>query len=222
MPTPVDDSVALVYKDRYIYLVSGWHDKDNVSLVQVYDTQNDRWSRATDYPGSPVFGHAGGIVDHRFIIADGVRVQPLENSKRKFVLTDEAYGGRIDLEVPTVIHWRKLSPHPGKPGYRMAAAGSLQMGKLVVFAGGSDNPYNFDGIGYNGVPSEPSSGVFAYDLEKNEWRQFAPKTPATMDHRGLLEIDGLFYTVGGMLSGQTVTDGIFPFRLVPPTIHPHR
>lgn len=26
MPVPVDDSVALVYRDRYVYLVSGWHE----------------------------------------------------------------------------------------------------------------------------------------------------------------------------------------------------
>lgn len=222
MPTPVDDSVALVYKDRYIYLVSGWHDKDNVSLVQVYDTVDNQWSRATDYPGSPVFGHAGGIVGNRLVIADGVRVQPLEKGKRKFVLTGEVYGGTIDPGDPTVIEWRKLPPHPGKPGYRMAATGSRHNGKWVVFAGGSGNPYNYNGIGYNGVPSEPSNRVFAYDLEQETWRLFAPKTPATMDHRGLLEIDGVFYTIGGMLAGQTVTDGIFSFRLVPPTIHPGR
>ncbi|MEZ5472538.1 MAG: kelch repeat-containing protein [Marinicella sp.] len=35
MPTPVDDTVALVYKDRYIYLVSGWHDVDNVWSEQL-------------------------------------------------------------------------------------------------------------------------------------------------------------------------------------------
>ena len=34
-----------------------------------------------------------------------------------------------------------------------------------------------------------------------------------MDHRGLLEFDGVFYTAGGMLTGQEVADGIYPFRL---------
>lgn len=38
MPVPVDDAVVLTYRDRYIYLVSGWHNDGNVNLVQVYDT----------------------------------------------------------------------------------------------------------------------------------------------------------------------------------------
>jgi len=33
MPVPVEDSMLLVYQDRYIYLVSGWHDLGNVNLV---------------------------------------------------------------------------------------------------------------------------------------------------------------------------------------------
>ena len=37
MPVPVDDSVAGVYRDRYIYLVSGWSKTDAVRDVQVYD-----------------------------------------------------------------------------------------------------------------------------------------------------------------------------------------
>jgi hypothetical protein len=39
MPVPVDDSVAGVYRDRYIYLVSGWSKTDAVRDVQVYDGQ---------------------------------------------------------------------------------------------------------------------------------------------------------------------------------------
>lgn len=30
MPIPVDDTVALVYQDRYLYLISGWHDTGNL------------------------------------------------------------------------------------------------------------------------------------------------------------------------------------------------
>ncbi len=213
MPTPVDDSVALVYKDRYVYLVSGWHDKGNVSLVQVYDTEKDVWFGATDYPGSPVFGHSGGIVGDRLIIADGVREKRLESGKRTFEITDEVYQGIIDSADPSVIKWGKLPPHPGKPRYRMAAVGSGQKGGLVVFAGGTGNPYNYNGIGYDGVPSEPSDRVFGYQMDRGEWLVYAPKETATMDHRGLLEIDGVFYTVGGMVAGQEVSDGIFSFRL---------
>lgn len=43
MPVPVDDTLALVYRDRYVYLVSGWHETGNVNLVQLYDTETDIW-----------------------------------------------------------------------------------------------------------------------------------------------------------------------------------
>ena len=59
MPTPVDDMVTFVFQDRYVYLVSGWHDEGNVDLVQVLDTRTNRWFSATKYPGTTVFGHAG-------------------------------------------------------------------------------------------------------------------------------------------------------------------
>lgn len=32
MPVPVDDTVALVYRDRYVYLVSGWHETGNANF----------------------------------------------------------------------------------------------------------------------------------------------------------------------------------------------
>ena len=82
---PVDDTVALVYQNRYIYLVSGWHGSGiskstgNVNLVQVFDSQQGRWFNATPFPGAPVFGHAGGIVDDQFLIVDGVKVNAVVN-----------------------------------------------------------------------------------------------------------------------------------------------
>ena len=75
-PVPTDDAVALTYENRFIYLISGWHNDGNVNLVQVYDVQNDTWQQASPFPGAPVFGHAGGIVDNQMVICDGVKVQP--------------------------------------------------------------------------------------------------------------------------------------------------
>ena len=59
---PVDDTVSGVWRDRLIFLVSGWSVDANVDAVQVYDPALNRWMRATPVPGIPVFGHAGGIV----------------------------------------------------------------------------------------------------------------------------------------------------------------
>jgi hypothetical protein len=206
IPVPVDDSVSLTYRDRYIYLVSGWHDEGNVRLVQVYDTAADRWFEATPYPGTPVFGQAGGITGGRLVVADGVAVLGLTpQGHHRYGLVDEAWAGAIDPADPARIAWTRLPPHPGRPAYRMAAAGE---GGRVLFAGGSENPYNYNGMGYDGKPSEPSVRVFAYDFAAGRWVAYPDKPLASMDHRGLIAAGGKLYILGGMTQGQQVTDKI--------------
>ena len=99
MPVPVEDSVLLAYQDRYIYLVSGWHDLGNVNLVQVLDTANRTWQQATPWPGAPVFGHAGGIAGNRFVICDGVQIQyEARANSRKFLPSRQCWTGEISAE----------------------------------------------------------------------------------------------------------------------------
>jgi len=212
MPVPVDDTVALVYQNRYIYLVSGWHDTANVSLVQVYDSQENRWFNATPFPGAAVFGHAGGIVDGKIIIADGVKIKSVVNGKRQYGASDENWFGEIDKKDPSLIKWIKIKKHPFKPLYRMAATGLRSTGQ-IVFAGGSDNPYNFNGIGYNKKPSEASNRLFSYDLKSQQWLIHKPLDKTSMDHRGLLVANQQLYIVGGMGDNQQVLDRvqIIPF-----------
>lgn len=213
MPIPVDDAVAAVHADRWIYLVSGWHDLGNVNLVQVYDTRADTWTQATPYPGAPVFGHAGGIVGNTLVIADGVRVHVGASGKRKFVMSEEAYIGRIDPDNHRRIEWHRLPPHPGPPRYRMAATGTGQRGGLVVFAGGSGNPYNYDGVGYDGQPSGPGDEILAFEPAAMKWRRIGRLPVATMDHRGLLEVAGRFILVAGMRAEQSVSGDLQTFSL---------
>ncbi|MBL4791029.1 MAG: hypothetical protein JKY60_18935, partial [Kordiimonadaceae bacterium] len=160
MPVPTDDAVSFVYKKRYIYLVSGWHNTGNIRDVQVYDTEKDVWFKAADYPGSPVFGHAGGIVGNKFIIADGVAVVGKNTEgRRKFDTVNEGWMGTIDPEDPAKITYRRLPQLPGRGHYRMGGAGD-STGNRVLFVGGTPNAYNYNGIGYNGEPSEPKRHVF--------------------------------------------------------------
>jgi hypothetical protein len=212
LPVPVDDAVAFAYAGRYIYLVSGWRDDGNVSLVQVFDADENRWFRATDYPGAPVFGHAGGAVEGRFVIADGVAVVGEENGKRKFGAVDEAWLGEIDENDPAQIAWRKLPPHPGGPLYRMAAAGDGAHAR-VLFYGGGDNPYNYDGVGYDGAPAKPSSRLFAYDLAGDAWIEVGDSGLPSMDHRGLMISDDVYYVAGGMIADLALTDAVTALQL---------
>ena len=212
MPVPVDDAVAVSYENRYIYLISGWHDFGNVNLVQRYDVKSDSWAQATPIPGRAVFGHAGGIVGNTIVYCDGVGIEPQVDRRRDFVANAECYAGIIDKEEGRRIDWRQIKRHPGKPRYRMAAAGSVDH-DVVVFVGGSENPYNYDGIGYDGNAASPSSGALLFSLESGSWEQVDVEGPATMDHRGLVSFQGGWLTVGGMLDDQEVTDSVVSYVL---------
>jgi len=212
MPVPVEDSVALVHQDRYVYLVSGWHDLGNVNLVQVLDTKTMQWAQATPWPGEPVFGHSGGIHEGQMLLCDGVKIQyPAEAGPREFLPSNQCWLGRIDDENHRRIHWRPVPAHPVASRYRMAATGD-ENGR-VVFAGGSVNPYNFNGIGYNGVPATPEATVFSYSFKSEKWQVHGDLPMGTMDHRGLPYSNGWYYLVGGMQDRQTVVADVYRFRI---------
>ena len=205
MPVPVDDAVSFVFAHRYIYLVSGWHDTANVRDVQVYDTVDNSWFKATDYPGTPVFGHAGGIVGNRLVIADGTGLLGTrEEGNRRFETVNEGWMGTINEDDPSVIEWRRLPQLPGRGNYRMGGAGDAA-GNRVLFVGGTSNAYNFNGIGYNGVPSKPTAHVFAWDFTSDNWVAYPNKPVPSMDHRGLVKVGESWFTIGGMIGDQQVT-----------------
>lgn len=212
MPVPTDDAVSFVYQDRYIYLVSGWHNTGNIRDVQVYDTQADAWFKATDYPGSPVFGHAGGIVGNRFVIADGVAVVGKDaEGRRQFDTVNEGWMGTIDPDNPAQITYRRLPQLPGRGHYRMGGDGDVA-GNRVLFVGGTPNAYNYTGIGYNGTPSSPKKHVFAWDFTKDNWVAYKDKPVASMDHRGLMVWEGHWITIGGMIGDQQVTGQVLGIK----------
>ncbi len=212
MPLPVDDAVSVVYQERYIYLVSGWHDTGNVADVQVYDTQTDRWQRATDFPGEPLFGHAGGLAGNTLIVCDGVKVtSPPGAEKRSFAISDACYTGEIDPRNPYAISWRGIAQHPGPPLYRAAAA--AVNGNHIWFVGGTDNPYNYDGTGYNGQPSVPLKISFAYDARADSWKTLSDISKPAMDFRGLPMAGNKAFLIGGMRVNQEVSNEVIPISI---------
>lgn len=211
MPVSVDDAVALTYDQKYIYLISGWHNDGNVNLVQIYDVEKDSWQQASPFLGKPVFGHAGGIVGNQMIICDGVAVIANATKRRSFKANPACYFGTIDKTNPVKIDWRIISHPTGKARYRMAATG-IQINNQIVFAGGSENPYNYDGIGYDGKPSEPKGKIWIYDLSFRIWSLQDSKLK-TMDHRGLIELNGRVLVIGGMGRNQRVLNSISEYKL---------
>ncbi|MBU2881138.1 galactose oxidase [Psychrosphaera sp. B3R10] len=206
MPVPVDDAIALSYRNRYIYLVSGWHNDGNVNLVQMYDIVKNEWRQASPFLGAPVFGHAGGIVDNQLMVCDGVKTVAHMTRRRSFAQQTACYLGEIDVMNPAQINWYEWV-HPTDEGrYRMAAAGDIENDR-IIFVGGATNPYNFDGIGYDKIPSEPTSEIWSYYLSTRTWKVTESKE-TTMDHRGLINVGDKWITVGGMGNKQIVLDQV--------------
>ena len=213
-PTPVDDSVIGIYRDRYVYLIGGWSKTDPVRNVQIYDTEKDKWLQATPIPGTPVFGHAGAIVGDTILYIDGAYKNP-NGPNPKYVASNECWMGKINHSDITRIEWTKLPDHPGSAHYRIAAGASDKDNK-IYFSGGTDNPYNHNGIGYNGQPSEPSPVTFAFNLRSGKWETINENTPEpTMDHRGLLVTHRGLLLVGGMAKGQQVTPNVAIVKSTP-------
>jgi N-acetylneuraminic acid mutarotase len=207
IPVPVDDFVIGLYRDRYIYLVSGWSNTDAVRNVQVYDAQKDKWMQATPISGTPVFGHAGALVDDTIVYVDGAHKNSA-SAQPKYVSSDECWMGKIDHHDPSKIQWTKLPNHPGNARYRIAAGGS-EKDQKIYFSGGTDNSYNYNGIGYDGKASEPSPLTFAFNLRTGKWEVIDDNTPnPTMDHRALVVTSHGLILVGGMEHGQQVTSRV--------------
>ncbi len=204
IPVPVDDAVLGVYRERYLYLVGGWSKTDSIRNVQIYDTEKNKWMEATPIPGTPVFGHAGALVGDTIIYVDGAYRNPT-GATPKYLSSNACWMGKISKSDITKIEWTKLPEHPGSARYRIAAGGS-EKDNRIYFSGGTDNPYNFNGIGYDGKPSEPSPVTFAFNLKSGKWETINENTPdPTMDHRGLLSTPYGLLIVGGMAKGQQVT-----------------
>ncbi|WP_254693733.1 kelch repeat-containing protein [Shewanella sp. MEBiC00475] len=93
--------------------------------------------------------------------------------------------------------------------YRMAAIGvKTTTGGQIIFLGGSDNPYNYSGMGYNGRPSEPNSYGFRFDLATKQWLTPFELSQPSMDHRSAVCWQNHLLRVGGMLEHQHVSQQV--------------
>ena len=216
MPVAVDDAVGGVWRDSLIVIVSGWHDTDNVADVQWYDPAHDRWTKGTPFPGTPVFGGSGSVLGDHILVLDGARRSA---GTVKYTLARQVWLGAIEAQDPTRIRWDSLPAHPGPARYR-AAVGAC--GGRYYLAGGTDNPYNYNGIGYDGRPSTPEHRVFSLDVATRTWRDEREAPVATMDHRGLLLVHGVAWIVGGMRAPQRVAADVAAWSIGCPTPPPGR
>jgi N-acetylneuraminic acid mutarotase len=203
IPVAVDSAVIGVNHDRYIYLVGGRSKTGPVNNVQVYDAEKDTWSQATPFPGTPVFGHAGGLADDAIVYVDGAKKNT--EGGDPYVASDECWIGKIDRKDPNKIEWSKLPPHPGAGRFGIVSGG-VEREHRVVFSGGTTTPHNFKGLGYDGKPAEISPATFAFELHGNRWDTLtADPSDVRTDGRGVVSTPLGPWILGGMLKNQAIS-----------------
>lgn len=204
MPVPVDDTLALTYQDRYIYLVGGWNGDGAVNLVQVFDNFTQKWSQATPMPGKAVYGLAGAIVNDTLIFCDGVALD-YQTGTRKKAIKPSCYQGVIDPRNALKLAWSPIEHPTGQARFRMAAIDSTIEGEdVAVFIGGSQTFYHYSGVSEQGEAAQPESAVWLYSPKQQKWLS-AQSTEAVMDLQGLIKVNGEIYSIGGMQQDQQVT-----------------
>jgi N-acetylneuraminic acid mutarotase len=210
--TAVDDSLVLAHAGQAL-LVSGWSTYRNVALVQIYHddnkSQEPRWQQATTIVGPPVFGHAGALAGNVIVYCGGAFVDP--SAKPKYQLDNHCYRGEIDPSDAQKIAWRVLQDVPDDvPRYR-GAAGAWDDDTLV-FVGGTESPYNYNGIAYSGEPAAAMASVWAYHVKQDQWERLHDLPEAVTDLRGLAASSLGLFVVGGMRDEQQVSAHVWWLR----------
>lgn len=204
IPVPVDNAVLGLNRDRYVYLVGGRSRNGPVNYVQVYDIEKNTWSQATPFPGTPVFGHAGGLTDDTIVFVDGAK----KGEGNSYAASDECWMGKIDKKDPNKIEWSKLSAHPGPGRFGIIAGGEKE--HRVLFSGGTTAPHNFKGLGADGKPAEISPVTFDFDLRGNHWETVSEDT---FDVRS--DVHGIAFTpIGALILGGTLKNSAVSARVL--------
>lgn len=203
IPVAVDMAVTGVMHDRFVYLIGGRSPDGPVNNVQVYDVQTDSWSQATPFPGTPVFGLAGGVAGENIVVIDGA--QKGASGGPRYVACEQAWLGKIDHKDPTKIEWSKLPPHPGAARFAIAGGGSGRDHR-VFFSGGTATPHDYNGVAYDGQLSAASEVTFDYDLHAHKWETISETNyDPRGDSRGVLITPIGPIVLGGMVKNLAVT-----------------
>ncbi len=207
IPIPIDDQVQMIYKNRYIYVITGWSDKENIPAVQIYDAEEDRWIQGTAVPDNhdfKSFGASGSLIGNTIYYLGGASMGknfPIQAVLRK---------GRIHPNNPAQIEWTEEKLKEDYVGYRMA---SFERKGKLYWVGGSNNTYNYNGIAYDGSGGvEPNGRLLIYD-ELGFQQEFFKKIP--MDLRGIANIDdSVKYVVGGITGEQKTSQEIIKLEWI--------
>jgi hypothetical protein len=192
LPYAIDDHVQAVWRDSLLFVISGWSNIGNVVNVQIFNPLTQTWALGTNLPNTndyKAFGASGCIVNDTIYYFGGAKMGT------SFPATSFLRKGIINPNNPTQITWSMTDLVPIK-GYRMAAVAS---GNYVMFVGGSEVSYNYDGIAYNGSGAViPKQKMIWYNINTQTWFE-TQIVNINMDYRGIAKTsDSTFYVLGGI------------------------
>ncbi len=202
IPIAIDDQVQAIWRDKLIFVITGWSDKENMPNVQIYDPKKNSWAQGTPVPNNHTyksFGASGTIVGDTIFYFGGASMgkhYPIQNVLRK---------GVINPKNPTEIEWSDTVLDSTIVGYRMAAT---SINNIPYWIGGSTITYNYNPVAYNGSGGvSPSNRDLMYEDGKFK-EDFSNKFP--MDLRGIAEInDSTKIIVGGIVENQQVSNKVY-------------
>lgn len=208
IPVATDDHVQAVWQDSLIYLITGWSDVGNIPDVQIYNPTTNNWLTGTSVPSGLYrsFGSSGAIVGDTIYYFGGAY------SSSGFNIQNKLRKGVINPNNPQEITWTHSTPDQSIVGYRMA---STLVGNQIHWIGGSNNTYNYNGIAYDGSGGvEPNNRDLYISTTNDEvFTQQTGSSQIPMDLRSIARVnDTTQYIVGGMLSGQEITNKIFKIQ----------
>jgi hypothetical protein len=95
---------------------------------------------------------------------------------------------------------------------------SATFNNQLMWIGGSDMTYNYNGIAYQGgTPVEPNHRILLLDPISGVWsEQF--DTSINMDFRGVAQLGCSYYLAGGMQTNQTVSDHCVKISCIPNSV----
>lgn len=212
IPVPIDDQVQAVWRDSLIYVVTGWSNTANVPNVQIYNPSANTWQAGTSVPNDNIFksfGASGAIIGDTIYYFGGASMAGSFNIQLYF------RRGIIDPNNPTQITWANFT-WGGQRGYRMAATTAYNK---VIWLGGSNKTYNYNGRAYDGTGGVPPLGRSLWYERSNHTFKVEFGYDFPMDLRGLGNInDTLKYTVGGMEANQLVSRKTLRLALEPDSV----
>jgi len=212
IPTAIDDHVQGVWRDSLLYIITGWSNTTNVTDIQIYNPATDVWTEGTPVPNAndwKVFGGSGEIVGDTIYYIGGA--SPFCGVSVCFPPTTFLRRGIINPDNPAEITWEG-SQNAAAQGYRMGAS---TYHNSVIWMGGSDLTFNFDGVDYNGTGGvAPTERLTLINTDADFLYRIEEQLPPIMDLRGIAKISENEYIIaGGMNENQEVVNSTFRIQI---------